>query len=101
MLKRRCGHAGGGASKGCGGQPDHPSVSHHIKSSRIIVYEAGMCTGYGCTGMELLNPINKLVTVPGSDKGREDTYTARMIFGWCNICMRVMDPAPHGSRIHG
>ena len=93
--------------KPCGGRPGHKGVSHSIKSSRTILYTAEVCDGCGRTDLELLPPINKLSVnldkinwaeeenKEPKKEDRKDAYTARIIFGWCGPCRRLIDPAPH------
>ena len=93
--------------KPCGGRPGHKGVSHSIKSSRTILYTAEICDGCGRTDLELLPPINKLSVnldkinwaeeenKEPKKEDRKDAYTARIIFGWCGPCRRLIDPAPH------
>ena len=92
-------------AKPCGGRPGHRGVSHHAKSDRTVTYTAEMCDGCGGTDPELMAPINK----PTADFGKggerkgdtgagadmKDARTARVTFGWCGMCRRALDPAPH------
>ena len=93
--------------KPCGGRPGHKGVSHHVKPDRTILYTAEICDECGRTDLELLPPINKLSVNFGKidwaeeenkepkKEDRKDAYTARAIFGWCDPCRRLIDPAPH------
>ena len=92
-------------AKPCGGRPGHRGVSHHVKSGRTVTYTAEICDACGGTDLEMMAPINK----PAADFGkggeckgdmgagadRKDVYTARATFGWCGMCRRALDPAPH------
>ena len=92
---------------GGGGGPGHKGVSHHVKPDRTILYTAEICDECGRTDLELLPPINKLSVNFGKidwaeeenkepkKEDRKDAYTARAIFGWCDPCRRLIDPAPH------
>lgn len=86
-------------AKPCVGRPGHPGISHHAKSEYTTVYTAEMCGSCGSTDLELLNPINRLSTERGKEgESGEDTkrvHTDRVIFGWCNTCPNLVDPAPH------
>ena len=77
-----------------GGQPGHAGKSHNMKPECMVTYKETMCEHCGGTTLEYLKPINKMVFCTGTDKKRV-AYMAMVIFGWCDICEDVTDPAPH------
>ena len=81
-------------SKACGGQPGHVGKSHNAKPDRKVIYKAEMCCDCGGTALEHLKPINKMVFHTEPDKTKS-AYMAIVIFGWCDICEEITDPAPH------